>query len=480
MQFLTTTPLAFLLFFMILALGPVRGLWPFFLTMPLGASAAMNLSGLGSLSLTDFCVVALWMSILWRPVGFSHIIWTLKPGEPGFALLMMILFGTISAIFLPRVLSGSTEVYILAKRGEGIASVLIPLQPVGANISQIARLIIAASSFVLLATVFRKFGGTNYVVRAMILASSLHIFLSLLDVASHTLGFPQLLSFIRTSSAMMLDNQMMLGIKRMTGGFPEPSSFSYYTIGLYAFWLRYWFQPQSSRLAGFMLVAMGLLLIRSTSTAAYVCMGVFTILFFTFHVAKIARDRKAAIVYLVAGFVAPAVLGAFTVAYSFIPELQSLLDQILFSKASSHSGVQRMMWNEQALVNFYETYGLGTGIGSVRGSSWLTSTLGSMGIIGFGLYMWFIGSALTMRPPLEHRQSQTSHIAAALQCGAAAVFVQSLITKPYPNLEVPFFAMAGVAVGLLGYQARARVTARKVQPSGSETERYPETRASPL
>jgi hypothetical protein len=208
-------------------------------------------------------------------------------------------------------------------------------------------------------------------------------------------------------------------------------------------------------------------------------MGVFTILFFTFHVAKIARDRKAAIVYLVAGFVAPAVLGAFTVAYSFIPELQSLLDQILFSKASSHSGVQRMMWNEQALVNFYETYGLGTGIGSVRGSSWLTSTLGSMGIIGFGLYTWFIGSALTMRPPFEHRLSQTSHIVVALQSGAAAVFLQSLITKPYPNLEVPFFAMAGVAVGLLGYQARASVTAGKAWPSQSQTERYPVTGPNP-
>jgi len=480
MQFLTTTPLAFLLFFLILALGPVRGLWPFFLTMPLGASAAMNLSGLGSLSLTDFCVVALWFSILWRPVGISHILWTLKPGQPGFALLLMILFGVVSAFFFPRVLSDSTDVYVFAKRGESIISVLIPLQPIGANTNQIARLIIAASSFVLLATFFRKFGKTNHVLHAMILASVLHIFLSVLDVTSHALGFPQLLNFIRTSSAMMLDNQIILGIKRMTGGFPEPSSFSYYTIGLYGFWLRYWFQPQSARLAGFMLIAMIVLLIRSTSTAALVCMGVFTALFFAFHVAKIARDRKAALVYLVAGFLTPAIIGAFTIAYSFIPELQSLLDQILFSKASSDSGVERMMWNSQALVNFYETYGLGTGIGSVRSSSWLTSTLGSMGIIGFGLYMWFIGSALTMRPPFEHRLSQTSHIVAALQSGAAAVFLQSLITKPYPNLEVPFFAMAGVAVGLLGYQARARVTARKVQPSGSETERYPETRASPL
>lgn len=454
MQFLTTTPFAFVLFCVILALGPVRGLWAFFLTMPFGAAATMNISGMGSVSLTDFCVLALWISILWRPTGLSHILWTLKPGQPGFALTMLILFATITGIFLPRVLAGTTEVYVLTTGGNTAASVLIPLQPVGSNINQLVRMIIAASTFVLLATIFRKFGRVDLVLRAIIIASTLHIMLAITDVTSHAFGFPELLGYIRTSSAMMLDNQIILGVKRMTAGFPEPSSFSYYTIGLYAFWLTYWFKAEESKMAAFMVIAMALMLIRSTSTAAFVCLVVFTALFFAFQFAEAARRRKAALIYLVFGFVTPTIVGLFTLAYSFIPELQNMLDQILFSKASSRSGIERMEWNTQALVNFYDTFGLGAGIGSVRSSSWLTSTLGSMGIIGCGLYLWFIMSALTARSGPEHRSSQTTQVATALQCGAAAIFLQSLITKPFPNLEVPFFAMAGIAVGLVSYQSR--------------------------
>ncbi|MEP1765202.1 MAG: hypothetical protein ABJJ53_00900 [Sulfitobacter sp.] len=320
-----------------------------------------------------------------------------------------------------------------------------------------ARLIISASAFVLFATVFRKHAGNQHIIRAVTIASFLHIFLSVADLTSHAIGFPEALSYIRTSAANMLDNQIMLGIKRMSGGFPEPSSYSYYTIGLYAFWLTYWFRSKSSKGGGIMAIVMALLLIRSTSTSAFVCLGTFTALFFSAHFASIARNRHAFLTYLTIGFVTPICIAAFVLAYNFVPALQSLLDHILFDKASSASGVERMSWNTQALKNFYETYGLGTGIGSVRSSSWLTSTLGSMGIIGLGLFLWFIVQCFLTKSAPKDRNTQTTILAIALQNGAAGVFLQSLITKPYPNLEVPFFAMLGIAIGLLGYQARQSV-----------------------
>ncbi|AXI46691.1 hypothetical protein C1J03_12055 [Sulfitobacter sp. SK012] len=116
MQFLTTTPLALLLFGAILLLGPVRGLWCFFLSMPLGSAAALGLTGLGTLSMPDFCIVALWVSLLFHRVGLANLAGTLKPGQPGFLLLLVLVISAIGAIFMPRVMTGWTDVFVVASQ----------------------------------------------------------------------------------------------------------------------------------------------------------------------------------------------------------------------------------------------------------------------------------------------------------------------------------------------------------------------------
>ncbi|MEM9552288.1 MAG: hypothetical protein AAGA05_14000 [Pseudomonadota bacterium] len=461
MQFVSTTPLAVLMFAGLLWLGPVRGLWILFLSMPMLSASAVNLPGLGSLTLTDACIMALWLSILGRGVGAARLFGTAIPSQPGFPLLLLLVFATIGAIFLPRLFAGQTEVFVLIRTLETGSILLSPLSPTGGNISQLVRLVMAGSVFFLLATMFRITGDHVQVYRAMVAATLLHIVLSVIDIGSYALGLPDLLDVLRTASVAMLDNQIVLGIKRLTAGFPEPSSFSYYTIGLYGFWLRYWFGARNSRLSGLMLLAVLALLVRSTSTSAYICLLIFTLLFLSWQFAEIARAQRATTLYVVLTTALPALAGIFVVLYNFVPAIPNLIDQILLSKLQSDSGVERMNWNLQALVNFAETYGLGAGIGSVRASSWMSSTLGSLGLIGAAVYVWFVAATLLQRPPVALRRSDAAHIVAALQSGCAAILIQSLITKPYPNLETPFFAMAGLAVGLCRYltlKDRSRAT----------------------
>jgi hypothetical protein len=54
----------------------------------------------------------------------------------------------------------------------------------------------------------------------------------------------------------------------------------------------------------------------------------------------------------------------------------------LWEKSSSSSGIERGMWNAQALQNFLDTYGLGIGVGSSRASSWPLVVLSNVGLPG--------------------------------------------------------------------------------------------------
>ena len=462
MQILSTTPFALIIFIAIVVLGPWRGLWLLFLTMPFGSSAALNLSGLGSLSLTDAGILALWVSLIGRRISFGQLFGTLRQGQPGLFLFLLMIVTVISGLFFPRVFSGHTEVFSLVRMG-GVAQIALrPLEPIGSNLGQIFRMLFSGSIFFVLATVFRKEGRHGEIHKALIIASVAHVLLAIADVGSYALGLPDLLDGMRTMNMMFLDNQMMFGVKRLSGGFPEPSSFSFYTVGLYAYWLKYWFSERTSRIGAIMVLLMAFLLLRSLASSALVGIACFTILFFAWHLGSIAKRKKATVVYIVLTMILPISFGLGVVVYNLNPAFATSLDTLIFSKLSSGSGIERMQWNTQALLNFFDTFGIGAGIGSVRASSWLFTSLGSFGVLGTGLYLAFIIQTFRARPPQTAADTGAANVVAALQSAMLAVFIQSLLTKPYPNLETPFFAMAGLAVGLTRHMVLTqRATTRR-------------------
>lgn len=471
MQFVTSTPIALLICAAILYVGPARGVVFLFFTMPFGISAAVNLRGLGTITLTDAAVTALWISLFFHHYKLSSVLGTFRLGQPGFPLLLLMLAATLGAFFLPRVNAGLTEVFIIARRDGAAEILLAPLRPVGSNIGQLFRLTVSASAFVVLATVFRRSGNGALALRALLCATIVHLILSLADLSSTVVGRDPI-AFLRTGFVNVLDNQYLSGIRRLIGAFAEPSSFAYYTTGLFGFWLSYWLGARKSRVAAIMLVITLLLLLRSMSSAAWFGASVFGLLFLAWQLRTVARNQRAAVLYVVMSFAVPGVLGAAVLAYTNIPAIPELLDRLLFTKLSSTSGVERMSWNAQALRNFFDTAGLGAGIGSVRGSGWLFVVLGSFGAIGTAFYLWFAGAVLVMRAPT---QSHTGLIAISLQAGCAAILLQACLTKSYPNLETPFFAMAGMAVGLLRHLKLTTlppVTAQPIKlgrPAGNPT-----------
>ncbi|MEM6938793.1 MAG: hypothetical protein AAF509_01545 [Pseudomonadota bacterium] len=355
----------------------------------------------------------------------------------------------MSAAFLPRVFAGATEVFTLVRQADGATLALRPLSASGSNLGQLIRFCLAGLAFFVALWAIAVSGRhADHVRHGMIAATLLHIALSIVDLATPYLN-ASLLSPIRNAYVAVLDDQLLLGVRRLIAGFPEPSAFAIFTIALYGFWLRFWFTAPRPLLPGLLVLLLAALLIRSTSSAAYIGIALYTALFFLWQFRAVFWRRGAMLFYLAALFCLPALSGAVALIYAFVPSVSALFDVIILEKLSSASGTQRMSWNLQALQNFEDTFGFGAGIGSLRASGWPFAVLGSMGLFGLALYLWFCRDVLMRSPENLGIAQNTWETASALKSSCAALLLLSCTILPQPNLGLTFFLIAGSAVGLL-------------------------------
>lgn len=443
MQLTATTPLAMALCLAILCLGPGRGLVLACAALPFGSAAAVNLSGLGSVFIAELAILTLGLSALLKGAKGKDVLAIMHPRSAGLPLMFLIISTGIGALFLPRINAGLTEVYTLVRQADGATLALRPLWPAGTNIGQYFRFLLAGLAFGILAVTMMRFGSGQAARQAVLAASIVHLVLSALDLVAPLIGV-NLVGIFRNAYVAILDDQVLLGVRRLIGGFPEPSAFGIYTIGLYGFWLRIWFGAPRSPLAFVMVVILIALLIRSTSSAAYFGLAVYTLIFLLWQLRSVARSSRAVVLYVALTFLVPLLMGGCVLAYQFVPALSDFANTIIFDKMTSASGSERMEWNLQALQNFAETYGMGAGIGSVRASGWAFAVLGSLGILGAVLYIWFLGMVFFARI----KTVAGREVLSALQSGCAAILLLSLTILPQPNLGLAFFLMAGMVTGL--------------------------------
>lgn len=451
MQFVSTSTIALLTALMILRFGPVRGLWLFFATLPVVSAAALNLPALGGASITvaDAAAAALCLAMLAKKGSLGALLATIRPPSPGFLLLVLFVFVTFSALYFPRFFEGQTEVFSLARVEGRIGIVSRPLKPSSGNTTQYLRIVIGVAVFLVLATTFRRQPDPSAVVKAMTAAVIVHVTFGFVDVITFNLGIAHVLDFFRTSNYAMATNQIMFGVKRMVGGFPEASAFGYMTLGLFGFWLQYWSHGGRAWYSGWVVFAVFAVLLLSTSSSAYVATFAFLILFTLFNSRQIiSRQMDVRLAYILIGAVvaAPLTITGIVLAYETLPGFTAFLDRVIFDKLQSDSGLERMSWNIQAFRNFLDTWMIGAGLGSVRASNWLLATLASLGLLGTLFFAVFLAAVFRTRCP--DPQSETGKVVDALKMGCLALLLRAMVVKATPNLELLFFAMAGLIVGL--------------------------------
>jgi hypothetical protein len=198
------------------------------------------------------------------------------------------------------------------------------------------------------------------------------------------------------------DSQSLVGLFRINGPFEEPSALGYVMSGylLYA-WLRYRLHPTALSVG--MITVSVLCLLLSTSTTAYVGLA----LAFAIGLGDVVSGRVKLMnkdFKLGSGQIAAIAVGAAIIIGGgwFLIEnanqIGYLLGAVVFHKSDTGSFHERAFADELGIQVFFQTYGLGLGLGSQKANSMLIGLLSNVGIVGV---VFFIGFVLTLVRPIR-------------------------------------------------------------------------------
>jgi hypothetical protein len=478
MQIVASTFIVLALIGVMLARGPYRGLVVLIGLTPMGMMAAFNLPAVGGTSVlaVDLAVVAMFGLLVLRRRGLTNMVEAFTPGGAGMMLLMFMAYALIATLFFPRIFANQTEVFGIGRVANEIGIVIQPLRPGNGNLSQLMRMILSIGAFTVAFALIRRRPDPRLVLQSMMVATGVHVAMGIIDVLSNGAGMAWLLEPVRTANYSLTLGQKMAGLNRMIGGFPEASTFGYFSLGVFGFWLSYWFSDRSrSRWPGIWLALATFALLRSTSSSAYVGAAGLCIVFTVVHMLRRGdgrlQHRTAMIVVICMAAVPVIAFGAFML-YELVPAFTDFIDRSLLNKLSSDSGVERMSWNAQALRNFADTWTLGAGLGSVRASQWLVACLATTGLVGTAFILVFLYRLFTATmPPGTDRA--TVGIVSALKWGCAGFLMRALVTYSTPNLDIAFFVMAGLSTGLVVAAMHTRSVTGRANASWQAPVRIP-------
>jgi hypothetical protein len=123
--------------------------------------------------------------------------------------------------------------------------------------------------------------------------------------------------------------------------------------------------------------------------------------------------------------------------------IHDYLDQLIFSKSATSSGIERNSWNTTALQNFFDSYGIGVGLGTVRTSSFPVALLSNVGIPGTIFYVLFAMSAFLRRRGTPRTFPADVRLAARNAC--LGLIIGDTFSGVTVEQGLFFYALAAVA-----------------------------------
>ena len=179
---------------LILWKGPYLG---FYLLCPatlLAAAAAIKLPAMGGASiqpahlLLGFLAISVLCSPSLRQAALNSLVFP----NAGFWFTLFVVYGCISAFFLPRIFANLTYVFSLARDGDDLGFQLLPLAPRASNITQAAYLIGNLVCFAVVAA-YARMGGATIIARAVVLTAGLCLVFAAADILTYATNTQDLL-----------------------------------------------------------------------------------------------------------------------------------------------------------------------------------------------------------------------------------------------------------------------------------------------
>ncbi len=426
-------------------------------SLAFGATAVVSLSSLGGSSpliyvmfaMLAICAAAMRRHI-WTDLGnvFGKV-------RPIWVLSSLMVYAVIGCWLFPRLFAGQTTVFVQGKVRGGVVET--SLGPVGSNITQTGYLVLGGLTAIALCVLLTNKNRMEHVRNGFLAWVTLHTAMGLIDFAAKLTGVGDVLEPIRTANYSMLTDVSVSNFVRIAGAYSEASAFGGVSLSCLAFTYTYW-RRSGSRMAMWLTATLLPLTILSTSSTAYAGLAVLSVpialvLMWAFLSNRVEKADLLLILFGACGVFA--VLAAVLYRPSTFDPFVRLLDEMVFNKASSASGQERMYWNIKSLQSVSDTGGLGIGMGSSRASSWAIAVISQLGLIGslmMAILVGYIARGLGRLEPFVPRQ--TADIVASVRNCALAGLVAGSLVGGTADPGMTFFIVLAVI-------ASARVQARR-------------------
>ena len=413
-----------------------------------GAASALDLPALGGASVTpaNFFLLFFLLRLISMRDGSSLLVAEIGPRRPLFLFLLLVIWIGASAILMPRLFDGATDVFSLA-RSLDTDNGTVRLHPTSGNLSQA---VYAVGGFVVacVAAAFaRKPGGPAAMLSALVFVTSLHLTFAVVDLATAATHTGFILDFIHTANYAFLTDDELGGLKRLSGSFSEASAFAAFSLTLLAVNFSLFVMRVRPRFTGPASLLLTCFIALSTSSAGYAGLSVFFagFLFYALVASIITRQKRVAVIAM--GAVAAGILIVSCVIL-FLPGVAKLagdvISESLLNKTASESAIERGSWNTQALQVFSDTHWLGAGIGSTRGSNYALVLLSNLGAVGFGLFVLLI-LRVTCSRMADGMNDEAKALVWAARIGLLTAIVPSLLIGTVYDLGTLFYCLVGIA-----------------------------------
>ncbi|WP_105440746.1 hypothetical protein [Neorhizobium sp. T25_13] len=410
-----------------------------------GAAAAI-LAGSANIQPAHLFLAFLALSVLTYRDKFSIALKALSFPNPGFWLACLLIYGTALGFFAPRLLARITDIIPLGASEYPSTGSTVPLGPVSSNFTQAVYVSADLLTYVLILAIGSTMAGFRAIIVGVLVFAGANAFFALLDIATYGTGAQDLFLYIRNAQYTFHDDDVVAGVKRIVGSWPEASAFAGISLAAVGFTGTLWLCGRNLRCSGALFLVTTLLVIRSTSSAGLLALPLcFVILYITavFRCGGQSGARNSSAIVLFAPPLICLIALVIAINDALFRQLYDYFDLLIFSKSTSHSAVERSSWNTYGYQNFLDSYGLGVGLGTSRTSSFLFALLSNVGIPGTIMFSLFAISAFSKRRGM--RRTFTSDVRLAARNGCACLMIGAMVAGPTVDLGLVFFILAGLS-----------------------------------
>lgn len=366
--------------------------------------------------------------------------------EPGFWLMCLVIYGLISAILLPRLLAGSTQIIPLGASEYADTGSTVPLGPVSSNFTQSVYLSADLICFAMIVAIASTYAGFAAITTALVAYAAGNVLFAFLDLATYSSDTQWLLDFMRNARYTLHIEEQVTGLKRIVGSFTEASAFAHSTLGALGFTGTLWICGYRPALTGTLaMVSLVLVVLSTSSTGLAGTPPVLAILYATALMRRGVRLSKpfSSAAVLCAPLLVIAAVLALQLSDEASKPISDYIDATIFNKLESDSGIDRSTWNTVALQNFFDSYGLGVGLGTVRTSSFPVALLANVGVAGTILYLLFLASAFGRSRGTP--RSIWSDVRLAARNACLGLVIADAFAAPTVDQGLLFYVLAGLA-----------------------------------